>query len=399
MLADKTPLPILDTKRMRGDRHGAMRNGIRTWYHESSFPRMVDLSGLRLAELFYREAVKPILDAHFLGLRYSAALVGPGSEVLGFDTDMSRDHHWGPRVMIFVSETDFAAKVGEIREVLSRTLPATFCGYSTNFSEPDRQGVQCLEEAKGPRINHRVEFFTIDGFFRKYLGFDLKQSIDVADWLTFPQQKLRTIACGAIFHDDLGLADICGRFSYYPHDVWLYQLAAHWSAIGEEEPFVGRTGDLGDEVGSALIAARMVQQLMGLCFLMERQYAPYSKWFGTAFGKLGCGPELMPILKSVLSVQGWREREKALSAAYEFVAQLHNRLNITAPLPAKVSPFHGRPFLVIQGGDFANTIRRQIQDERVRRISTNVGGIDVFSTSTNLLEATILRERLKSLYI
>jgi hypothetical protein len=359
---------------------------------------MADLPGLRLAELFYREAVKPILDAHFLGLRHSAALIGPGSEVLGFDTEISRDHHWGPRVMVFVSDGDFAQKAAEIREVLGRALPASFCGYSTNFSEPDHQGVQILEEAKGPRINHRVEFFAIDGFFKDYLGFDLKQPIDVADWLTFPQQKLRTIAGGGIFHDDLGLADICGRFSYYPRDVWLYQLSAHWSAIGQEEAFVGRTGDLGDEVGSALIAARLVQQLMCLCFLMERQYAPYSKWFGTAFGKLACGPELTLILKNVLNSQTWQEREKALSVAYEFVAGMHNRLNITAPLSAKVSPFHGRPFQVIHGGDFTEAIREQFRDERVRRISTRAGGIDVFSTSTDLLEATGLRERLKSLY-
>ena len=359
---------------------------------------MVDLSGLKLAELFYRDAVKPILDAHFAGLRYSAALIGPGSEVLGFDTEMSRDHHWGPRVMIFVSDTDLAQQARESRELLGRTLPRSFYGYSTNFSAPDHQGVQSLEEAKGPRINHRVEFFTIDGFFKDYLSFDLKQPIDVADWLTFPQQKLRTIACGGIFHDDLGLADICGRFSYFPRDVWLYQLSAHWSAIGEEEPFVGRTGGLGDEVGSAIIAGRLVQQLMCLCFLMERQYTPYSKWFGTAFGKLACAGELTPMLKSALNAHGWQEREKALSSAYEFVAQMHNRLNITAPLPAKVSPFHGRPFQVIHGGDFAMAIREQIRDERVRRISTNVGGIDVFSSSTALLEATGLRERLKSLY-
>jgi hypothetical protein len=359
---------------------------------------MAELQGIKLAELFYREAVRPILDVHFAGLWHSAALIGHGSEVLGFDTEMSRDHHWGPRAMVFLSDPDFAEKAAEIREIFSRTLPRSFHGYSTNFSLPDHQGVQLLEEAKGARINHRVELFAIDGYFKDYLGFDLKQAIDVADWLTFPQQKLRTIACGAIFHDDLGLADVCGRFSFYPRDIWLYQLAAHWSAIAQEEPFVGRTGILGDEIGSAVIAARLVQQLMSLCFLMERQYSPYSKWFGTAFSKLACAGELTSILKNALNAQVWQEREGALSAAYEFVARTHNRLKITAPLPANVSPFFGRPFRVIHGGGFANAIREQIQDERVRCVPTNVGGIDVFSSSTNLLEATGLRGRLKALY-
>jgi hypothetical protein len=357
-----------------------------------------DISGLKLAELFYREAVKPILQSRFPGLRHTAALIGPGSEVLGFDTPMSRDHHWGPRAMLFLSEADSAKYSAEIQEVLGRTLPASFHGYSTNFSEPDDHGVQTLEEPRGPRINHRVELFTVDGFFRDYLAFDPQDPIEITDWLTFPQQKLRTIADSAIYHDDLGLLAIRDKFSFYPRDVWLYQLAAHWSAIGQEEAFVGRTGDLGDEIGSSIIAARQVHHLMCLCFLMHRQYAPYSKWFGTAFMKLDSARDLLPIFQKVLAAPFWREREKALSDAYEFVAQMHNRLNITSLVPAKVSQFHGRPFLVIHGENFVKAIREQIQDHQVRRISTNIGGIDVFSTSSDLLEATQLRARLKSLY-
>ena len=53
------------------------------------------IPGLELAKLFFHEAVEPVLDSDFPALKYSAALIGPGSEVLGFDTSMSRDHHWG----------------------------------------------------------------------------------------------------------------------------------------------------------------------------------------------------------------------------------------------------------------------------------------------------------------
>jgi len=55
------------------------------------------IPGLELSRRFYWEAVRPVLDAEFPGLRHSAALIGTGSEVLGFDTPMSSDHHWGPR--------------------------------------------------------------------------------------------------------------------------------------------------------------------------------------------------------------------------------------------------------------------------------------------------------------
>ena len=44
------------------------------------------IKGLELSELFYEQAVKPILAKSFPDLTYSAALIGRGSEVLGFDT-------------------------------------------------------------------------------------------------------------------------------------------------------------------------------------------------------------------------------------------------------------------------------------------------------------------------
>jgi len=41
------------------------------------------IRGRQLKALFFQEAVRPILDRRFPNLRYSAALIGPGSDVLG----------------------------------------------------------------------------------------------------------------------------------------------------------------------------------------------------------------------------------------------------------------------------------------------------------------------------
>jgi hypothetical protein len=51
--------------------------------------------------------VRPILEKHFPDLNYSAALIGHGSEVLGYDTPRSIDHHWGPQLQIFLSGNDY----------------------------------------------------------------------------------------------------------------------------------------------------------------------------------------------------------------------------------------------------------------------------------------------------
>ena len=64
------------------------------------------VSGLKLAEGFFQQVVLPILNSHMPKLEYSAALIGCGSEILGFDTEMSTDHHWGPRAMLFLRPRD-----------------------------------------------------------------------------------------------------------------------------------------------------------------------------------------------------------------------------------------------------------------------------------------------------
>ena len=55
----------------------------------------VFVSGLDLSRRFFREIVRPLLATAFPNLHYAATLLGPGSEVLGFDTEMSVDHDWG----------------------------------------------------------------------------------------------------------------------------------------------------------------------------------------------------------------------------------------------------------------------------------------------------------------
>ncbi len=254
------------------------------------------VSGLDLSEAYYKEAVAPILHKHFPELSYSAALIGSGSEVLGFDTQMSSDHHWGPRVMIFLSEQTLADFKARVSQTLGLELPRTFMGYPTGFSAPDQnnQGVQLMAHSKQGPINHRVEFNTLRQYLIDYLAFDIEQQLTPADWLSIPEQKLRSITAGRIFHDDLHLQQLQERFSYYPHDVWLYLLASCWTRIEQEEHLMGRAGIVGDTIGSSLIGSRLVRDLMRLCFLMEKRYAPYAKWFGTAFAQLDSGKALQP---------------------------------------------------------------------------------------------------------
>jgi hypothetical protein len=360
------------------------------------------IPGMKLSEDFYREAVRPILDNAFPGLAHAAGLIDSGSEVLGFDDETSTDHHWGPRLILFLSGEDHPQYCAQIHQVLAENLPREFKGYSTNFTKPDPNdsGTQLLQPITSGPVNHRVITTTPRDFFIDYLGFDLEQPLEPADWLTFSEQRLLTITKGMVFHDEVGLNAVRSRFAYYPQDVWLYLLASAWMRIEQEEPLMGRSGIVGDEVGSALIGARLVRDVMRLCFLMERTYTPYPKWLGLAFKQLSCSRILWPVLQGALRSETWQDREGYLVQAYEVIAGRHNTLKITEPLPEQTAYFHGRPFKVIAQHGFAAALLRKIQDPIVKRIAEKpvIGSIDLFSDNVDLVSNPSWRKKLRQLY-
>ncbi len=359
------------------------------------------IPGLELSRLFYFEAVLPILNAHFPGLPHAAAHLGTGSDMLGFDTEMSADHDWGPSVTLFLPEERIPL-APEIRKVMSNDLPHSFHGYSTNFGEsPDEPGTRILQATTKGSVNHKVFVTTVRDFVQRHLGFDLNQTLEPADWLTFPSQSLRLITAGAVHYDGTGeLAEMRERFAYYPHDVWLYLLASGWKRISQEEHLMPRAGYVGDELGSSIIGSRLVRDIMSLCFYMERKYAPYPKWFGTAFKQLACATDLSPTLIRAQLAATWQEREASLAPAYEYLARAHNALGITPALHETVADFFGRPFKVIYGERFAEAIVAQISDPVVKQIASKrlIGSIDQWSDSTDMRSYPEWRGRLRSLY-
>ena len=304
--------------------------------------------------------------------------------------------------MLFLREDEYARQASTIRDVLAHQLPPEFRGYPTNFTQPNPadNNVQLLQPiARGP-VNHRISTHTVRGFFVEYLGWDIERVLEPADWLTFSEQRLRAVTAGALYHDHVGLSSVRARLSYYPQDVWLYLLAAGWARIGQEEHLMGRAGMVGDGIGSALIAARLVRDIMRLCFLMERTYAPYPKWFGTAFKQLSCSGELWPVLQATLTAVTWQERERFLVQAYERIAAMHNALQLTETLPQRAVPFYERPFQVIAVHGFARALLQQIRDPAVKRIAQRlpIGSIDQFSDSTDLVSDPSWRPILRQLY-
>ncbi|GIF47751.1 uncharacterized protein DUF4037 [Asanoa ferruginea] len=316
--------------------------------------------GLTVSRRLHDEVVGPALR----GKPYAAARVDTGSDVLGFDTARSMDHDWGPRLQVFVAGK---ADVAAARAVIDAALPATFHGLPTR---PHADGGQLLGVTVDP----------LDDYLRDSLG--IKETPTTEDWLALPTQRVAEFTGGAVFHDDLGgLTAARAALAWYPDDVWRYVLAAQWTRIDQEEPFVGRCGEAGDDLGSRIVAARLARDLMRLFLLLERRYPPYTKWLGTAFARLPGAPHTQ--LAAALAATGWRERERHLVAAASTAGERTNEVLGTAvdPTPGR---FHHRPYTVLGGARYAAALTAKITDPGLRDRPL-VGAVDQFVDSTDVL--------------
>lgn len=334
--------------------------------------------GLNLSRRYFAGVVEPLLSEIAPGLSYGAARLGDGSEVLGFDTDMSADHNYGPTLQVFLAEADFP-DADRIMAALDARLPETFEGWPVRYECMGRP-----HRAEGWLTSgHGVELMTLAALLNRQLGI-AHDSPDVADWLAMHEQRLLTLTAGAVFRDDHhALAAMRRRLGYFPQDVWLAKLAAQWDRVGEERAFVGRTGALGDELGSRLIAGRLVHDLMRIAFLNERRYAPYAKWFGTGFQQLACAPQLGPMLEAVLATDDWQLREAQIANAAQVLAQMQVERGVPGAVPPRIAGYFTRPFQVINADEIAGALRGAIADETLRALPA--GAVDQFADTTPVL--------------
>jgi Domain of unknown function (DUF4037) len=325
------------------------------------------VSGLSMARRFYQQVVGPLLK----GKPHAAALLGEGSEVLGFDDAISTDHDFGPRVQLFLpDQSDIAAA-----QALLRGLPEQFDGFPVRHVDADRDG-------------HRVEVTTVSAFFTARLGVDPANGMSLADWLLSPTHVLAGLTSGEVFHDPDG--DVAVRrtaLRWYPHDIWRYALAAGWLRVGQEEAFVGRAGGRGDDLGSRIVAARLVRELARLSFLVERRWAPYSKWLGRAFADLKLAARLGPHLTASLAASGWRDREAALCEAASILVAATNDLGLAPPVDTAPRAFYDRDIRVIGAERLTVALADAITDVEITTLLDRLGSRH--RTTVGMLPGTI----------
>ena len=226
------------------------------------------MKGLDLSRAYFAEVVRPILttDVPEIGENYAAALLGWGSDVLGHDDEISRDHEWGPRCYLFLPNS-LQKHTEKIRQALNSQVPMEFRGFPTRFVvNRDRPNVRVPSNDESGQVH--LEITTSEEYFKSTLG-TVAPASDL-EWLTIPEFRLLEQTRGEVFLDGVGeVTRLRSYCEYYPVDVWKYRLAYAWLELSWDVDIVKLCLDRGDILSARYSMANTLARIMKLTFLLN----------------------------------------------------------------------------------------------------------------------------------
>jgi hypothetical protein len=257
------------------------------------------VKALGLGRDFFNEIVKPAMEKVCPELLDQAACgrFGFGSECMGLDDEISRDHHWGPRVDVMLPEKVFQQGAQELMGKIAQSFPEAFRGYKLEAGHVGGAGLA----PEG-----------MDSFLMRSVGRTTLPQTD-KDWLDIPEEDIIHIINGEVWHDSLGdFTRLRETYQgYYPDNVWKRRIA-HWcrycsgmglysmhrAVLRKNYPYAFHS------------LGRTMKLTMELTFLLNRSYFFYDKWLYPLFKKLPrLASEIDPLLTEVTQPEtSWKRR-------------------------------------------------------------------------------------------
>ena len=307
-------------------------------------------NGLNLARRFFQASL-PILNKHIPDIMAcsAAGLVGEGSECLGVDDHISRDHDWGAAFCLWVPDALLVSERERIESALAM-LPDTFEGFPVRMMPEARMG--------------RVGPLPLRAFYRRFLGVD-RAPATLQEWRAIPEYHLCSCTNGMVFMDNSGEFSAIREelLRHYPEDILRKKIAARCMVMAQAGQYnLSRALQRGETVTAMLAAARFSEAALSMAFLLNRRFMPFYKWAPRLAQTLPLlGRETVNTLQT-LSHTAWDEPDQAVPAVDAIEA-----------LCASVADELRRQGLASEPGSWlwalGPSVQRNVKDPEVRRLN------------------------------
>jgi hypothetical protein len=342
------------------------------------------MKGLELSEAFYWEIVRPIIANQFPQLleKHAAGLIGYGSDVLGYDDELSRDHEWGARCYIWLLDSDYDLYAASLNHAFNEKIPTLYKGYPARFSVDVSHEV--LIPYNGESNLHHIAITSVSRHMKIQLGINTAEP-SIIEWLVLPEQKLMEWTRGKIFTDPVGeITAVRKTLTYLPDDVWRYKLKYAWSSF-RHLYVAGLTALRGDALSARLCLNKMVEKAVQLIFLYNKRYRPGTyKWISREL--LQISPKannMIKQLEDILLESNVITAVEQLEDLLMVLVKQHNDMKLTEFIELKPATSYARglqsySYIAIEDALFAS-LPKELQDLEIP------GSLDQFITSEHIL--------------
>lgn len=228
------------------------------------------LNGLERAEFIFKYSSE-FLKEMFPNLynRSCFALVGTGSECLGFDDSTSEDHDFSSRCQLFLNKDDY--------NLYQENLNKVFKIFLSSLKEKlitENNLIKNIAE------NMNLEIISISDFYKYYTLFE-NGPRTIYEYRKVPMDLLCVATNGKVFMDNLGeFSKIRNRLlEFYPEDIRLKKIAFQLNKMAQSGQYnYNRMLKRDDIVASNIAQAEFVNHYLNLVHLLNRKYMPFYKW-------------------------------------------------------------------------------------------------------------------------
>ena len=217
------------------------------------------LKGHVYCKILFDEVFLPVLKERFPDVlpRLSAGIIGVGSDVLGADDELSRDHDWGPnKCQLLLSEQDIAAYGASISQALEAAIPDELLGIDTAKLRP-----------KTIRIS------TINAVYHDFHE-SAYPPVTIEEWAAADDNHLCYASSGFVLYDPSNaLSERISAFqkAYYPADIWKWKIASDLWGIWHNGDYNScyRLAKRGDGIGLLIGQGAFVEGTLRLLCLLN----------------------------------------------------------------------------------------------------------------------------------
>lgn len=306
------------------------------------------LKGLNICKCYYYVMARHLFEALGKEIGHDRLLyeitvgkVGEGSECFGYDDLLSVDHDFGPGFCIFVTREQHENFGKKLEETYNHPrLIKTYMGFERQDrkEEPLNTKAECsggtIEQLKSEGSGLRNGVIVIEDFMKRILNLSEQEVEFLMKHHTLPEEvflrlsdwQLKTVTNGELFEpdanridpvaimrepvrtDDMQLPVFTSIYHNlrkgYPEPVRRKKLAQLLGEMCQSGQYNYQRMMLrGDTAAAILMMHDFVRGGLRLLYLINREYAPHSKWLFAGARKLPKGREIVKKLEELSAMQ------------------------------------------------------------------------------------------------